>query len=153
MRITFGTIDWLNAVAIPAVLTVTLGLYAGLIGTRMFAFFQVRTKAVSWVLRLKADVFEPDHESPRKLSNAFTGASHEIITEVRGLGHEKLTRVLQGIFSHHLTVWARLIRVELTPDGAFPFPDTRDMEQLFASRGFERFGNMLPIAATPHDTA
>lgn len=152
LKALLANIEWVNAVAIPAIMTVTLGLYAGLVGTRMFAFFQVRTKAACWVLRLK-ETFDSEYESPFELSIAFTTASQEILTEIRGLGHEKLTGVLQDIILHHFAVWARLVRIETPPHRIPKFPNKEQMQIPLASRGLEVFGALLPGNATPEETA
>jgi hypothetical protein len=146
-------VDWVNSVIVAVVLTGTFGLYAGLIGSRMFAFCVVRTKTVSWVLRLKTEVFARDYESPLALAFAFTDASHEIMAEARGLGHEKLMAVLQDILCFHFAVWARQVQVPYTLHEIPALPDKALMEAPFAARGPVEFAYLVQGAVGPQAIA
>ena len=146
------TVDWLNAVVVAATKTMTVGLYAGIVASRVFAFFQVRTKAASWIFRFK-EAFDGEHESPRELSMAFSYACQETLMEVRGLGHEKLVTAMQAIMLEHFAHWAQLLRIPIPPHGIPVFPDKEQMRGLLAPRGPEIFGRLLPRNATPEETA
>lgn len=134
-------IDWENAVFVSIVLTLTVGIYAGLIASRIFAFFQVRAKAAAWILELKKVIGE-DHESPFQLSVQLTEAAHGILIEVRSLGHEKAIRLITGILAEYLERLAQLVQVPVPASRIPIFPDKNEMIQPFAIRGAQQFGNI-----------
>jgi hypothetical protein len=135
-------IDWINGVYLPVLISLTAGLYAGLVASRMFAFFQVRTKAATWILGLKATL-DPDYESPHELSIKLSDAAHGILLEVRGLGHERLTRCLASTWLAYITRLADLVQVAAPAGGLPDFPNKVQMLPLFAGRGREIFGRIV----------
>jgi hypothetical protein len=113
-------IDMANAIVVPVVLMLTLGaalaIYTGLIATRVFAFFQLRARAVAWVFELR-DVLIEEHETPHDFSMKLGHATQGIILEFRSLGHSKADALIGSIFSAYLEKMAQACSVPMPPGG------------------------------------
>lgn len=138
------SIDLTNGVAIPLLLTLTIGfvlaIYTGLVATRVFAFFQLRAKAVSWVFELR-DVLIEDHESPHDFSMKLGHATQGIMLEFRSLGHDKAAALIGSIFSAYLEKTAQVCGVPVPPSGVPDFTTNIShplvwMEQFWIVRAF-----------------
>ena len=138
------SIDLTNGVVLPLFLMLTVGfvlaIYTGLVATRVFAFFQLRAKAVSWVFELR-DVLIEDHETPHDFSMKLGHATQGIILEFRSLGHDKADALIGSIFSAYLEKTAQVCGVPVPPSGVPAFPTTVAhpllwMDQFWAVREF-----------------
>lgn len=120
-------IDATNAIVVPLFLMLTIGvllaIYTGIIATRVFAFFQIRAKAVSWVFNLR-EVMVEDHASPHDFSMKLGQATQGIILEFRSLGHENAAALLGDIFKAYLLKTAEVCGIPVPPHGIPAFPDT-----------------------------
>ena len=124
---TFAEIDWTNGVALPLIMSFTVGvalaIYTGLIASRIFAFFQARYKAAIWVYAL-SDIFSEDGLGPHDFSIKLGKAVQPLMTEFRALGHENAVIQLGEIFSAYLGKIAQLLSVPMPKSQMPEFPST-----------------------------
>lgn len=110
-----ATIDWVNAVVIPILLLVTIGLllsvYAGLVASRAIAFYQARYKAVIWFSGLRGAIGSR-HASPHDFLVAFSDDLAPLLTEFRALGHEDALQTLKSLVDGYLEAASQIAGVE-----------------------------------------
>lgn len=111
-----GPIDWTNAVAVPLLLGLPLAIYAGLIASRIFAFYQVRAKAVHWMLGL-GGFFREEFPSPHEFSVKLGQSTQGIMLELRAYGHEEAAQQIGVIFLLYLKECAKLVGVPVPSSG------------------------------------
>ncbi len=133
VAVSLAEIDWTNAVKIPLVMDVTIGLllsiYTGLIASRIFAFFQVRAKAVTWIFELGA-FFGEEYPSPHDFSIKLGQATFGIMLEMRGLGHERAKHKIGNMFKAYLRRCAELVRVPIPNSDLPEFPQQNEISGL-----------------------
>lgn len=95
-----------------------LALYTGLVASRIFAFFQMRYKAVQWIFDLQ-ELMTSAHLSPQAFSIALGRRTQPIIVEFRALGHIEASYMIADIFQRHLHQLATLCGVAI-PDNKMP---------------------------------
>lgn len=138
MNLPLASIDWTNAVIIPILIGIPLAIYTGLVATRVFAFFQMRYRAVTWLYELK-EVLEPNKDRQTK-EDFMRGTSEQypgphdfimavgqsalpLLVEIRALGHEKLRQHVAAVYSRFQSRAAELLHVPLLDNALPQFPE------------------------------
>lgn len=106
-------------------LSCAASIYTGLVASRMYAFYQLRHRALVWYNRLP-EVLSSVCDSPADLMRRFGTVSLPVISELKAMGHEKASLTVARLHHDIIANIARFFDVDV-PNNEFPkVPDTAD---------------------------
>lgn len=110
-----ATFDWAADVFVPLLLALTIGvllsIYTGLVASRMFAFLQVRAKAVMWGVDI-VGVLGSRYRTYGEFQNALIACSG-VVAELASLGHYSASNLIHAEMDAYLRTAAAMCGVAL----------------------------------------